>query len=191
MEVSDMAASIARWQFSVTDYVSMREVGILREDDNVELIDGEVRPMAPIGPFHAAITNLLVKLITQQLGDRAIVSIQNPVNLNMYSQPQPDIAVLQPRDDFYVSAHPRPDDILLVIEVADSSLEYDRSEKLPRYAQAGIPEAWIVDISKQTIEQYTSPQHERYHRMHIIPFGDRISATTIDQLVIAVQSLFR
>lgn len=145
----------AHWQFTVADYARMREAGILREDDRVELLDGEVRSMGPIGPFHAAIVNVLVLLFTRQLGDRAIVSGQNPIQLHNHSEPQPDVAILQPREDFYAAAHPRPDDVLIVVEVSDSSLDYDRNEKLPRYASAGIPEVWIIDVGKQTIEQYT------------------------------------
>src|SRR5215216_6351059 len=120
-----MAIQIARWQFTVTDYARMRETGILSEDDRVELIDGEVRPMSPIGPPHAAIVNRLNRLMSRQLGELAIVSVQNPIQLSDYTEPQPDLAVLHPRDDFYAHAHPRVDDILLVVEVADTSIEYD------------------------------------------------------------------
>jgi Uma2 family endonuclease len=186
-----MTVDIARWQFTVADYSRMREAGILSEDDRVELLDGEVRPMSPIGPFHAAIVNLLVMLLTRHLGDRAIVSVQNPIQLNDYSEPQPDVAILQPRQDFYAAAHPRPDDILIAIEVADSSLEYDRAEKLPRYAEAGITEVWIVDIGNQTVEQYTQPRNGRYHQLRLVEHGEDVIAQAIDQLVLAVDALFR
>jgi Uma2 family endonuclease len=186
-----MTVDIVRWQFTVADYTRMREAGILSEDDRVELLDGEVRPMSPIDPFHAAIVNLLVMLLTRQLGDRAIVSVQNPIQLNDYSEPQPDVAILHPRQDFYAAAHPRPDDVLVAIEVADSSLEYDRTEKLPRYAQAGIAEVWIVDIGNQTVEQYTQPRNGRYHQLHLVEHGEHATAQTIDQLVLPVDALFR
>lgn len=186
-----MAVEIARWQFTVADYARMREAGILSEDDRVELLDGEVRPMSPIGPFHAAIVNILVLLLTRQLDDRAIVSVQNPIQLNDYSEPQPDVAILQPREDFYAAGHPRPDDVLVAIEVADSSLEYDRTEKLPRYAVAGIAEVWIIDVGKQTVEQYTQPRNGRYHHLQLAEHGERISAQAVDQLVLSVDTLFR
>lgn len=186
-----MAVEIARWQFTVADYARMREAGILSEDDRVELLDGEVRPMSPIGPFHAAIVNILVMLLTRQLGDRAIVSVQNPIQLNDYSEPQPDVAILQPREDFYAGAHPGPSEVLVAIEVADSSLEYDRTEKLPRYAIAGIAEVWIVDVGKQIVEQYNQPRNGRYHQMQLAERGERITAQTIDQLVLSVDALFR
>jgi Uma2 family endonuclease len=186
-----MAIDVARWQFTIADYARMREVGILNEDDRVELLDGEVRPMSPIGPFHAALVNLLVVLLSRQLGDRAIVSVQNPIQLNDYSEPQPDLSILQPREDFYAAAHPRPDDVLIVIEVADSSIEYDHTEKLPRYAQAGIAEVWIVDAAKQAVEQYTHPRNGRYHQIQLAERGEQVTAYTIDQVVLSIDSLFR
>ena len=186
-----MTIEIARWQFTIADYARMREAGILNEDDRVELLDGQLRPMSPIGPFHAAIINLLVMTLTRQLGDRAIVSSQNPIQLTNVSEPQPDIAILQPREDFYAAAYPRPDDVLLVIEVSDSSLAYDQMEKLPRYAAAGIPEVWIIDVARQTIEQHTQPRNGRYHHIQVVERGEQITASTVDNVVIAVHSLFR
>lgn len=186
-----MAVEIGRWQFTVADYAHMREAGILNEDDRVELLDGEVRSISPIGPLHAAIVNLLVVLLTRQLGDRAIVSVQNPIQLNDYSEPQSDIAILQPRDDFYASTHPQPDDVLIVIEVSDSSLDYDRTEKLPRYALAGIAEIWIVDVGNQMVEQYTQPRNGGYHQVQLAEHGERIAAQAIDQLELPVAALFR
>lgn len=185
-----MAINITRWQFTVADYACMREVGILHENDRVELLDGEVRPMHPIGPFHTALVNLLVVLFTRQIGDRAIVSVQNPIQLDAYSEPQPDIAIVQPRDDFYASAHPCPADVLGVVEVADSSLTYDRAEKLPCYAQAGIPEVWIVNIGNQTLEQYTLPHHGLYQQVHVAGHGEQITAQALDQVIVSVDALF-
>jgi Uma2 family endonuclease len=121
-----MSVQIARRPFTVSDYARMRETGILAEDDRVELIDGEVRLMSPIGPRHAAIVNRLSTLIRRHIGETAIVSVQNPIQLNDYTEPQPDLAILHARDDYYAHAHPRPDDIILVIEVADTSAAYDR-----------------------------------------------------------------
>jgi Uma2 family endonuclease len=185
-----MSVQIARRQFSVTDYARMRETGILAEDDRVELIDGEVRLMSPIGPIHAALVNRLTALISRQVGDTAILSVQNPIQLNDYSEPQPDLTLLQPREDFYADAHPRPDDVLFVIEIADTSIEYDRDEKLPRYAEAGIAEAWLIDVNNQLIEQYTQPRHGQYRNKLIVGYDETITAQTLPQVHIRVDRLF-
>jgi len=113
-----MAVQILRWQFTVADFARMVEAGILAEDDRVELIDGEVRAMSPIGPRHVAIVNRLNALLSRQVANRAIVSVQNPIQLTDYTEPRPAIAVLRPREDFYAQALPLPEDVLLVVEVA-------------------------------------------------------------------------
>ncbi|HEU4329179.1 MAG TPA: Uma2 family endonuclease [Roseiflexaceae bacterium] len=184
-----MAVQIARWQFTVSDYARMREIGILTEDDRVELIDGEVRPMTPIGPQHAAIVNRLNRLLAQQLGAPAIVSVQNPIQLDDHSEPQPDLAVLRSRADFYAQALPRPTDVLLLIEVADSTAAYDRNEKVPRYAAAGIPEVWLVDIAGLTLEQYTQPRNGRYYTQRVLERGESAQADGV-ALAVAVEQLF-
>ncbi|HEX9374586.1 MAG TPA: Uma2 family endonuclease [Roseiflexaceae bacterium] len=185
-----MTVQIARRPFTVTDYARMRETGILKEDDRVELIDGEVRLMSPIGPLHAAIVNRLTALISRHVGDTVILSVQNPIQLHDYSEPQPDLTLLQLRDDFYAQGHPRPDDVLLVIEIADTSIEYDRDEKIPRYAEAGIAEAWLIDLSSQTIEQYTQPRHGGYRNKLIVAFDETITAQALPQLQIVVERIF-
>jgi Uma2 family endonuclease len=141
-----MKVQILRWQFTVADFARMIEAGIFAEDDRVELIDGEVRAMSPIEPRHAAIVKRLNALMSRQVGDRAILSVQEPIQLTDYTEPQPDLAVLRLREDFYVQAHPVPADVLVVVEVAETSLEYDREEKVPRYAQVCIPEVWLLDV---------------------------------------------
>ena len=185
-----MTVQIARRPFTVTDYARMRETGILREDDRVELIDGEVRLMSPIGPVHAAIVNRLTAFISRYMGDTVILSVQNPIQLHDYSEPQPDLTLLQPREDFYAHAHPRPDDVVLVIEIADTSIEYDRDEKIPHYADAGIAEAWLIDVSNQTIEQYTQPRIGGYRNKLIVAYDEIIIAQTLPQLQIPVEHIF-
>jgi len=184
-----MAVQIARWQFTITDYARMRETGILAEDDRVELIDGEVRRMSPIGSRHVAIVNRLNTRITQQIGGAAIVSVQNPIQLTDYSEPQPDIALLQPRVDYYDSALPGPDDIVLVIEVADTSIDYDRDEKLPRYAAAGIAEVWLIDVDNRVLEQYTMPRHGQYGTKHTYEFDQTISSSVLPTLKLAIAEI--
>ncbi len=165
--------------FTIYDYARMRESGILTEADRVELIDGEIRTMSPIGPYHAAIVTKIVKFLTSLVDDKAIISPQNPVQLNDYTEPQPDIAVLHVRQDYYAHAHPTTDDILILIEVADTTLTYDRNEKIPRYAAAGIPEAWIIDLTHQSIEQYTLPAKGQYTRIQKLFPGDTITSPTV------------
>jgi Uma2 family endonuclease len=160
----------------------MRETGILTEDDRVELLDGEIYLMSPLGPLHIAIVNRLNKLLMGQIGDDAIISIQNAVQLNDYSEPQPDVALLSPRDDFYAHALARPDDILLLIEVADTSLGYDREQKLPRYAASNIGEVWIIDVDEQLVEQFVQPLQGQYTQLTKILFGKPIQSKTLPQI---------
>ncbi len=185
-----MSVEIVRHAFSVHDFARMRESGILTEDDRVELIDGEVRAMSPIGPLHAAIVRRLVKRLTALVGDQAIISPQSPVQLNEYAELQPDIAVLRPRDDNYACAHPQANDVLLIIEVSDSSAGYDRAEKLPRYAAAQIGETWIVDFGQQVVEQYTHPVRSQHAHMHKNFPGEVVTSSTVPAIVLDVNDIF-
>ncbi len=184
-----MTYTVELKRFSVHDVARMLDVGILHEDDRLELIDGELRTMSPIGPIHAAIVKKLLVLLQSQIGQRAILSVQDPIQLDDYSQPQPDLAILAYRDDFYRAGIPIADDVLIVIEVSDTTLDYDRKEKMPRYASAGIPELWIVNVSEQTIEQYTDPSRGRYRTIQIVEHGDTLKAKTLNQLDIEVGRL--
>jgi Uma2 family endonuclease len=144
-------------RLSVADYLRMGEAGILGPELRTELIDGEVVETPPSGHPHAGPVKLLSNLLKEQVGARAIVSVQDPVWLDDYTEPLPDIALLRPRADYYRNGHPAPDDVLLLIEVADTSLAYDRDVKLPRYARAGIPEAWLVDLGGRRLTIYRRP----------------------------------
>jgi len=139
-----MAVQVLRRRFSTEEYHRMVQAGILHEDDRVELIEGEIVEMAPIGSYHASRVILLNRLFSQRVGERAIVGVQSPIHLGEHSEPQPDIVLLRPRPDFYANSHPSPEDILLLIEVAVTSLDYDREVKVPLYARAGIGETWLV-----------------------------------------------
>lgn len=185
-----MAIEILRHTFTVTDYARMLATGILTEDDRVELIGGEVRQMSPIGPYHAALVARLNRLLIQQLPETVIVRVQDPVQLSDYSEPQPDLTLVVARDDFYAHAHPSPDEILALIEVSDSSLAYDRGEKLPRYAEAGISEVWIVDTAAQHIEQYWQPDGNQYRTKQTRERGEMIQARTLPNLSLAVDAIF-
>lgn len=170
--------------FTVEEYFRMAEAGILHEDDRVELIEGEIVEMSPIGSRHAACVNRLNTLINRQVMGRAIVSVQNPVLLPDYSGPQPDVAVLQPREDFYAEAHPVPGDVLLLIEVSETTLRYDREVKLPLYALAGIPEVWIVDLQNEEILTYSRPEGDAYGEVNRARRGGSVGPHMLPSLTL-------
>ncbi|HEY5565706.1 MAG TPA: Uma2 family endonuclease [Gammaproteobacteria bacterium] len=153
---------LRRHRLTATEYRRMGEVGILRADARVELIEGEIIDMTPTGSRHAGVVRHIARLFERAIGDSAVVSIQSPVSLSDRSEPEPDIALLSPRTDFYKSAHPRPADVLLIVEVADASLRYDRQVKVPLYARHGVTEVWIVDLERNVLTQYRDPEGERY-----------------------------
>jgi Uma2 family endonuclease len=167
--------TIVRHRFSVEDYHRMAQAGILSEDDRVELIEGEVVQMAPIGPRHAAQVARLSALLHEASKGRAILWTQNPVRLGEHSEPQPDLALLRPRADYYATAHPTAADVLLVVEVAETSADYDRQLKLPLYARHGIPEAWLVDLERTRVEVYRRPTAEGYGEVMTLGTGDALS----------------
>jgi len=155
---SFLNSSLPIRRFSVAEYHKMGELGIFSEDERVELIDGVIIQMSLIGSKHAGSVNKLNWLFSSRLSpSEARIAVQNPVILDDVTEPQPDISVLKPKDDAYASAHPSPDDVLLIVEAADTTLEDDRAVKLPRYAVAGIPEVWIVNIPERKIEVYRIP----------------------------------
>lgn len=149
------AASIR--PLTVSEYHRMGEVGIFAENERVELIEGQLIVMSPIGSPHFAAVNTLNRLLVRAVGDLAIVSVQNPVRLNDRSEPEPDLTLIRPRDDEYRSALPGPLDVLLIIEVASSSIDYDRGVKLDLYARHNISEVWIVNLDLARVEVYRSP----------------------------------
>jgi Uma2 family endonuclease len=155
-------ARVARRPITVAEFLRMAEVGILNPRDRVELIEGELIAMAPIGPNHAGTVIALNDCLAAATRGRALVSPQNPVQLDGRNLPQPDYAVLVPRPDHYRTAHPRPQDVLLLIEVADSSLEYDRGVKRALYARHGISEFWIVNLIDGDVEVCRSPGPDGY-----------------------------
>jgi len=170
-----MAVQLLRRRFNVEEYYLMAKAGILNEDDRVELIDGEIVEMPPIGIPHASNVDRLAHLFFLHVGQRAIVRVQNPVQLSEHSEPQPDLALLRPRDDFYASAHPGPADVLLLIEIADTSIDYDREVKAPLYARADITEYWLVDLARQRIEVYRDPAAGEYRQLRLVRRDERLA----------------
>ena len=179
-----------RHRFSVADYKRMGEVGILTEDDRVELLDGEIRNMSPVDAKHAAMVKRLSSLINQLIGTKYIIGVQDPVQLHDFSEPLPDISILHWRDDFYEASHPFAEDILLLIEVANTSDKYDRNEKLPRYAAAAIPEVWLLNIAKQTVLQCSQPVNHEYNKQIEHKRGTTLQSALIAELKVSIDSLF-
>ncbi len=174
---------------TVDEYHQMGEAGILTEDDRVELIEGELVAMAPIGSEHIAATNSLNRLLVLAVGDRGIVSVGNPVRLNRHSEPQPDFSVLKPRDD-YRKTLPRPEDTLLAVEVANTSLDYDRKVKLALYARSGIPEVWIVNLAANEVEVYRSPVADNYTVVARAGLAATLTIAAIPDVSIPVARIF-
>lgn len=165
----------------------MGEAGIFAEGERVELIEGEVVEMNPIGSRHMRCVNELNWLLGRQIGDDGLrVSVQNPIKLNAGLEPQPDLAVIRARD--YGDSLPEPEDALLVIEVSDTTLRYDRNVKLPLYARAGIGEAWIVDLPNEAIERHNDPSETGYGRMERVVRGRSLASEALPGFVLHVEA---
>ncbi|HWE61369.1 MAG TPA: Uma2 family endonuclease [Chloroflexota bacterium] len=177
-----------RYRFSVQEYEQMGTRGILHEDLRVELIDGEILQMSPIGERHLWCVNRFNRRLVLALGERAIVSIQNPVVLSGHDEPQPDVVVLRPSAEEHRGT-PLPGDVALMIEVSDSTLAYDRRVKLPLYARAGIAETWIADLQHDVIVQYADPQGGTYQAATTYRRGDVVVCGTLPDLALAVAAL--
>jgi Uma2 family endonuclease len=178
----------ARRCFTIEEYEKMAATGILAEDERVELIDGEIVEMSPIGDPHAAAVAALTNLLMNRVGDRAWFWGQNPVRVPPRSKPQPDLALLRVRP--YRREGATTADALLFIEVADTSLRFDRTVKLRLYARAGIPEYWIADVNTDTVEVYRSPSGERYADRQVFTRGASVAPLAFPDAVIAVDAIF-
>ncbi len=177
-------------QFTIAQFQMMYERGVFAESDRCELINGEIIAMSPIGLQHAVSVGRFSKKLESKLSDRVIIWVQNPIDLAIKSQPQPDIVVLKYRDDFYEEALPTPADILLIIEVADSSLEYDRDVKAKLYSVAGIPQMWLFDVNTKMIMGFSQPSELGYKQIYRYEKGDRLSILAFDDVVFEWQELF-
>jgi Uma2 family endonuclease len=184
-----MSVQYQKHHFNVDEYYRMAEVGLLSADDRVELIEGEIVEMSPIGSTHGGTVKRSSAFLNRKLGNNVIVSVQDPIHLNDFSEPQPDLALLKPRKDFYSKSHPRPEDVLVVIEVADTSLDYDRNVKLPLYARAGIPEAWLMVLSKDVIEVHSQPRNGKYQKVQRVKRGKTLTSLTIPTFSCKVEDL--
>jgi Uma2 family endonuclease len=200
-----MAVDVLRRRFTVEQYHQMAEHGILSPEDRVELLDGEIVEMSPIGPRHVHAVNRANRAFSRRVGDRAIVSVQNPVRLSDRSEPEPDLALLRP----YVGGPtsrglPGPGDVLLLIEVADTSAAYDRLHKLPQYARAGIPETWLLNLSgagspggrdtdgaegEPVLEAHRRPTPHGYSEIRLLRRGERIAPIALPEVEFPVDEL--
>jgi len=184
-----MSAQLEKWHFNVDQYYRLAEVGVLKPDDRVELIEGEIIRMSPIGSPHAACVAKFIKVFTAIPNLNATLWIQNPVRLNEFSEPVPDVALLKPREDFYAERHPRPNDVLLIIEVSDTTLLADRNVKMPLYARAGIPEAWLVNLPRKMIEVYFDLADGRYRKCLKFKRGETFASPTVSGLSLKVNEI--
>jgi Uma2 family endonuclease len=184
-----MSVQVARRYFNVTEFYRMAAAGVFSEDDRVELIEGEILEMSPIGSRHAACVDRLTELFGQQVGRKAIIRVQNPIRLDDYSEPLPDITLLKRRADFYAENHPTQADVLLIVEVADTSVDYDRNIKLPIYAQANIPEVWLVNLPKNIVEVYTRPANNKYQKSRKFKRGELLVSTQVSGLSLGIDEV--
>ena len=184
-----MAIDLKNRRFTVTEYHQMAQAGILGEDDRVELIEGEIVEMTPIGARHAECVDRLADTFIRAFGGAARVRVQNPVGLGERSEPQPDVALVRRKPGFYASGHPTPGDVLLLVEVADSSADPDRRVKVPLYARSGIHEVWLVDLEQDTITIYRDPTPDGYRNARVARRGDELAPAAFPDRALAVADI--
>lgn len=178
-------------RFSVKDYYRMAETGLLSPDARVELLDGQIIDMSPIGPFHAGVVKYLARFFNQNSNRRWLVSTQDPLHLDELSEPEPDLMLLKPVANDYKTRHPGAEDVLLLIEVSDASLSYDRTEKLSAYGRVGIPEVWIVNLIQLTIEVYREPHFTGYGKKSVLRAGDGIAPVAFPDAALDISELLK
>ena len=163
-----------RHRITVDHFYRMAEVGLFGEDERVELIEGEIVDVPPMGHAHAGVVGYLVEVLMRSIGERAIVRPQLPLRLGEDSEPLPDIVVAKPRADRYFGAHPTASDVVLVVEVSSTTLRFDRNVKVPMYARHDVPEVWVLDVGGQQIHRYASPTQGQYGTTTTLPLATRL-----------------
>lgn len=190
MSVQEVTSvEVTRHSFTVAEYERMGRFGIFSVDARVELVNGEIIEMSPIGERHAACVGRLTQIIILLLLRSAIVWVQNPLRLDNYSEPQPDVAVLKPRADFYAQAKPKPEDVLLAIEGSDTTLNYDRKVKVPLYARTGVPETWIVNLPEERVEVYADLTGGSYQTVEHYVRGEELQSRSLAALRVSVDEI--
>jgi Uma2 family endonuclease len=184
-----MAIQLTPRRFSAAEYRQMIEAGVFGRDERLELIDGEIVQLSPIGDRHAACVRRLIALLSELFATQAIVDAQNPIMVDVAFAPQPDLALLRPRADYYATQTPNAADCLVVIEVADTSVEFDRQVKAPRYARGGVAELWLVDLERDVVVAYRDPQGDAYQHLQVFRRGDTIMCTVLQGPGVSVQAI--
>jgi Uma2 family endonuclease len=183
------AAELRPHRFTTTDYFQMVAAGILTEDDRVELLGGQIVEMSPSNPPHAGTVDRCIRVFSRAVGDRALIRNQNPLDLEPYDAPEPDVALVRPRADEYTTSHPTAAAVLLVVEVSDSTLTTDRLVKRPLYAAAGLPEVWILNLQDDRLEVGREPRGDQYAAVRVYGPRERVAPLAFPELLIAVTDL--
>lgn len=179
-----------KYAIRAEEFLRMGEAGVFAPEARLELIEGEIIEMAPIKPPHAGTVNRLASLLFRGAGDKAVISVQNPLLASALSVPQPDLALLAPRADFYAAAHPGATEVLLVVEVSDTSLAFDLNTKIPLYARCGIREVWIVDVVERAVHVFRSPAEDGYRSALVARGSERVACDALPEVAIQVSELF-
>ena len=190
-EVSGASVAPHRHLFTVDEYHRLGAAGVLAEEARTELIEGELLEMAPIGSQHAGWVGRLTRLLVQRTPEDVTVYVQNPLRVSEHSELQPDLALLRPRELPYTEAHPGPEDVLLLVEVADSTLTYDREHKIPLYGRYGIPEVWLFDLINEHVEIYLDPSEDGYRRLFRPHPDERITPLLLPETIVDLEELHR
>ncbi len=183
------ASTVVRRRFTTAEFLQIAASGIFGEDERYELLEGEIVEMSPLGPQHSATVTRLTELLYALKNQQITIRVQDAIRLGDFSAPQPDVAVVNRRDDRYAGGHPEPEDILLLIEVSESSLAYDRNVKLPLYAQAGIAEVWLVALLPQVVEVYRVPSENGYSEKRTLRRGDTLTPLHLAEAHLAVDRI--
>jgi Uma2 family endonuclease len=181
-----MSVKMQRRLFTVQEYHLMAEAGVFGEDDRVELIEGEIIVMAAIGTRHASCVRRLIRQFRQIPEELAILDAQNPIQLTERTEPQPDVVLLQFRADYYATAHPMPHEVLLLVEVSDSTVDFDRTVKVPNYARTGIQEVWLWDLEANCLEVYREPTANGYALVQKFWRGQQVSPLAFPEFEVSV-----
>jgi Uma2 family endonuclease len=184
-----VALQLTPRRFTAVEYFQMIDAGVFDEDERLELIDGEIVEMSPIGDPHSACVRRLIRVLSQLCSEHAIVDAQDPIIAGTRYVPQPDLALLRPKADFYGSGTPTPADCLLVIEVGDSSVEFDRQIKMPRYASGGVAELWLIDLPREVVVVYQDPLGDAYRHMQVFRRGEAIPLPAAEGALVPVESI--
>jgi Uma2 family endonuclease len=183
-------SGVMKHRLTVDDYYRMAEAGVLAPDARVELIEGEIIDMAPIGTHHAGTVLWLHRQLFKAIGDAAFVTCQSPTRLSNITEPQPDLMLLRPREDYYRKSHPTARDAFLLIEVSDSTVRYDRDIKMPLYASYGVRESWIVDLDQQEFRCYRAPHNGSYLEVTATRSPGLTPVPALDGIIVDLSRLF-